>query len=360
MNPRNFKHASAPLVALAALALAGCDVDRATANEPFGDIGYGTRLTPAANPNLPNGTVSRNTASDSVFIRVAGIETLAPGNAYHVWFGTFNSADSTVSGWVPAVGNLRTVTYDTTGVDPASGQPVVDSTTAGRTVLTPGVSSFSLGGPRVRQRLAVPQTVRGTRNVVLITIEDGAPTEPDLTGPRPLWVILPATLTTAGTAMSFGTFNPRPNQRYVFGAVGRGVAMFRGGVLSVADTALARPPVGYYYATALIKRDDDGVVTDTLFLGAQTAPYPRRTISLREADVSQPDPVVLVDPPTILAAANRLLASEAGLTGTLPFAGFADVVVSLEAKAGLEDTLAPSFVLTAPVPGVVRTAPSGS
>ena len=355
MNLRSHLRAARPLVALAALTLAACDVDRATATEPFGAIGYGTRLTPVIGANLPNGLVSRNTASDTVIIRVAGVEELAAGNAYHVWFGTFNNADSTVIDWVRAVGNLRTVTYDTTGVDPASGQPIVDSTGV---VNVAGTSSFSTGGPQVRHRLAVPQATRGTRNVVLVTIEDGAPTTPDLTGPRPLWTILPATLTTAGTAMFFGTFNPRPNERYVFTNVGRGLATFRGGVLTVADTALARPPVGYYYATAIVKRNAEGVPVDTVLLGAQTAPFPRRSISLREADVTQPDGVVLNDPPTILAAANRLIASEAGLGGTLPFEGFTEVIVSLETKAGLEDRLTPTYILSAPVPGVVNTAPS--
>ena len=114
--------------------------------------------------------------------------------------------------------------------------------------------------------------------------------------------------------------------------------------------------MGYYYARYLIKLDDKNKPVDTLDLGAQTAPYPRRNVSLREADVSVPDPVVQTTPPSIQAAANRVsVDTVARFKGmTKPFSGFAFGYVTLESKYGREGVAAPTIVLAGTVPGVVR------
>ena len=54
----------------------------------------------------------------------------------------------------------------------------------------------------------------------------------------------------------FGNYDPSPLKEYNYVQTGRGRAITRGNILVVDDSALSRPPVGYYYATYLVKRDD--------------------------------------------------------------------------------------------------------
>ena len=331
----------------ACLALtAACETDRATVTDPIGPRILQGRLVPDGR-NLPGGAVAFNDGGDSLVITITGVEELATG-AYHVWLG--NTADDAFTDVVPAVGSLSITTADTTFDD--QGDPQATLTTEDRA----GVSTFKEGGANVTMRMAVPLTADvEARTRVLVTIEatDNA-SAPTMTGPRPLFADL--TDLYAGDvgeqALSFGTFNPKGDgdSSYVFVATGRGFANFieNMNVLTVADTALMRPPVGYYYATSLIGRNETGQPTDTLVIGEQTAPAPDRDVSLRNADVEVPHPVVIAAPqPQIRAAANRLQA-----TGTSPFAGFNEVVVHLETKQGIA-AVAPTYVLVAPVPGPV-------
>ena len=327
---------------------AACETDRATVTDPIGERILQGRLVPDGR-NLPGGTVAFNEGMDSLVITISGVEELATG-AYHVWLA--NTADDALADVVPATGSLRISTADTTFN--AEGDPEATVSTVDRG----NVSTFTEGGANVTIRLAVPFTAAAeARTRVLVTIEetDNA-TAPTASGPRPLFAELSDLYAedVAEQALSFGTFDPRGDgdSSYVFVPTGRGFANFIGRTLTVADSALMRPPVGYYYATSLIGRNETSQAVDTLIVGEQTAPAPRRSVSLRNADVQTVDPVVIPAPqPQILAAANRLDA-----TGTTPFAGFNEVVIHLETKQGVA-TVAPTYVLVAPVPGVVATPP---
>ncbi len=197
-----------------------------------------------------------------------------------------------------------------------------------------------------------------TRNLVLISIvTDAAATAPSEIQP----LFANYTRTTAGTSTSplrFGNYHPRADSVYVFGISGRGFAsVFNDEILIIEDSSLARPPEGYYYAASLIRRDSANVVRDTILLGAQTAPFPRRNVSLRDADISLVDPVVQASPPIIVAASNRIDAdtiSALNAAGNRPFLGVANVLITLESKFGFEAIVSPSVILSATVPNSIR------
>jgi hypothetical protein len=143
----------------------------------------------------------------------------------------------------------------------------------------------------------------------------------------------------------------------------------RGNVLIVNDSSLGRPPLGYYYAAWGVKMDAEGTPTDTILIGEQTAPYPNRDISLRNADsvlvssqAQAPAPPVAsagdwaqASPGGILAAANRI-----ELSGPTPFRGLARVLVTLESKHADPTRMGPVVILRADVPDIVRAGPPGS
>ena len=340
--------ATARIAALASiLALtAACETDRASVTEPIGSRILGGRLVPDGR-NLPGGVVSFSEEFDSLVVTITGVEELATG-AYHVWMG--NTAGDTVADVMAAAGTISIITTDTTFN--AEGDPEAESSTTSR-----AGSTFKEGGSNVVIRLAVELTDEViARELLYVTIEatDGAAT-PTRTGPRPLFASLTNLYYDEDTfeqALSFGTFDPKGggDSSYVFVPTGRGYANFIGNAFTVADSALMRPPVGYYYATSLIGRNETNQPVDTLVVGEQTAPAPERRVSLRNADVETVHRVVIAAPqPQILAAANRLDA-----TGATPFAGFTEVVVHLEAKQGIA-AVSPTYVLAAPVPAPVST-----
>jgi hypothetical protein len=168
------------------------------------------------------------------------------------------------------------------------------------------------------------------------------------------------------SAVRFGNFAPRPADEYRFVATGRGFTAVHGSVLIIEDSSLFRPPIGYYYDAVVIKPavaatdDDPAVPGDTLLLGAQTAPFPDRDVSLRDADVNDDlHPVVQETPRILVAASSRVdtdtipeLADE-----TFPFLGFTTVRVTLKNKAANPNVASPVIILSATLPEIISVGP---
>jgi len=218
-----------------------------------------------------------------------------------------------------------------------------------------------------RVELIVSQTSAGvdptTKNLVLITIEpNAAATEPGAVAP--LWARTDegdiggtAHIDVITTPLSFGNFAADPADDYLFAATGRGRVAYRDNILVIDDSALARPPEGYYYATWLVKRDSaTNAVEDSIPLGPQMAPFPDRTVSLYDADTGTPHPVVQTTPPSIIAAGNRVDADTVAALGDgrTSYRGIAQVFITLEAKAGDPGPMSPSIVLSGAVPEAIR------
>ena len=367
----------------AALALlagtVACEDARTGVDVPDGGVAYGFQLA-SDGRNLPSiqlnyrrpaGTAQVPPVDTSVTVTLRGLDSLTT-RVYQVWLADLNADSSGLVNVVKATGQLRWVRTDST-VN-AEGDIV---TTEQSQVISSAGSSFTNGGPATRVELRLTRASTGTsvraREVVFVTIEqDASATVPG--DVRPLWARLsdrgsetaeviagpsgPVTIAATSVAMGrFGNFAPKPANEYRFVPVGRGRGDFLGRVLTLDDSALARPPVGYYYSAALIERDSTtNAATDTLDLGAQTAPWPRRTVSLFDADVSTPDPVVQLVPPSIVAAASRIVADTvSGLAlESHPYKGLAEVRITLESKYGRADVMAPTVVVSGTVPGVVR------
>ena len=338
--------------ALAAAALAGgaCTDRRASVLEPLVPNSYDFALSRDPR-NVPSGSLTVKMAAggtDSLILTVRSLEPLTTG-VYQLWLGTTDNA--TASGFVKATGTITVIRTDT------SLTPEGDIVTQDVTVsTTSGASSFTDGGPSTRIVLRASTASIGSsplaHNLLLVSVEaDANATEPSAV--RPLWTTYSQTATST-RSLKFGTFDPRPDSAYVFVPAGRGLASVLGNVLMITDSSLARPPRGYYYAAWAILRDTANAITDTVFLGELTAPPPRRNVSLRNADESIVDPVVVAQPPLILAAANRVRADTLGLGAAQPFKNFANVYVTLENKRGNEATASPTIILSGEVPGIVR------
>jgi hypothetical protein len=359
----SFPRAAFAALALGVIATAACRDDRAAITEPFGSVAYNARLLPAPQ-GIPGGTARSVAANGVVFgtrtataasrvFTFTGLDSLVGTNVYQVFVGNRNATTGVVT-YAPATGTVYAVRSDTT-VDPVTGDPSFSSFVT----TTTGTSSFQNGGSNVTVYLVVPNTTFGTSNLVLVTIEPApGATTPTLSGPRPLWAR--GTFTTS-TALNFGTYNENPANDEFFTATGRGYARFRDNIILVDDSALVRPPVGYYYETHIVARDG-GVVDEasSISLGAQTAPAPRRNVSLFDADVNVVDEVVLAR--SIRAAANRVsvdtLDARAGAPEGFPFAGLSEIVVTLEAKAGRPEVRSPTIVLAGTTPIEVSTPPA--
>jgi hypothetical protein len=328
-------------------AVGACEFDRATVLSPLGEPSYDFALT-SDGRGVPRGTVV--IGEDTAFapspelvtkINLQGLEQLASG-VYQVWFANIDAG--AIANATPATGLRLVIRTDTTFTD--EGDPVPQPVTIDSTT---GVSTITSGGPAVTASLIVTEASLGADpqsfDVVLVSLEAAA----GAAAPTaiPMWA---RGVDGAGTAtVRFGNFAPESADEYRFVATGRGLGGIRGNVLIVDDSALARPPVGYYYASWLVKRDDSGNPIDTLMIGEQTAPYPDRDVSLRDADINADlHPVVLDFPMSILAAANRI-----ELSGADPFIGFQDLWVTLENKFGVEDQAAPTIVLSGTVPEIV-------
>ncbi|MDQ6635078.1 MAG: hypothetical protein M3Z10_10030 [Gemmatimonadota bacterium] len=333
----------------------GCSQDRAAVTDPFGPPAYNFRLSKVGT-NLPHGTVDVTApATDSTGIKVTlqGLEPLTSG-VYQLWLGS--QTDSAASGFVKAVGSLVVARTDTT-VN-AAGDPVFRTDT---TLRQSNVSSFTIGGAKLTIIVNITKLSLGSdplaKNLLLVTVEDNASaTTPGAS--RPLWRSFSTTTSSSGP-LNFGTFNAKPDSAYVFVLSGRGTASVFGGILVLDDSALSRPPVGYYYAVFAVKRDSVGKAVDTLALGAQTAPYPNRSQSLRDADITLIPGVVIASPPEILAAANRIKSDTIPrLDKATPYAGFTDLIITLQHKKGAGTIASPAIALSAIFPGVVTKPPS--
>lgn len=375
---------------VAAIAVAAaCTDNRSTVTEPQA-VQYGFALAPDGR-NLPGGSVfyirpdtgavaAANGQDTAVVVSLKGLDSLTT-KVYQVWLVDTTAAGTDFANITKAKGNLRIVRTDSSLNQ--VGDVVTDSVV--RTVA--GVSSFTNGGPATRIDLTITRTTLGlagtapsplTRAIVLITLEDDA----NATTPgtiRPLWArraersaevvtnkpgtIPPAPIyRTATSPIRFGNFALRSSGEYRFTPVGRGRGAIGDDFVVFDDSSLMRPPVGYYYAGVLIKADAANKQVDSLDLGPQTAPLPRRNISLIDADVSIPDAVVQTTPPSIVAAANRVSVDTiAGFEGnTTPFLGYALAYVTLESKYGVPKAASPTIVLSGVIPGIVRNGPPAS
>jgi hypothetical protein len=333
-------------LALAATATAACSPDRAISNNPLGDPAYGVQLV-LLPTNLPRGSVAfvagATAQDDSLLIRLRGLDSLETGH-YHVWI-----ADSVASAFTRADGDLMVIRADT--VLDQFGDPVE----APDTNVIAGVSSFQNGGPAHTMVLTVTRASAGIGptgplGLVVVTIEGAAGATAPTFDVAPLWGLR------GGAALSFGNFQPDPADRYVYVPQGRGRAYVRGEIFLINDSSLTRPPAGYFLAAYAIERDVDNNIVDTLYLGPHTAPFPRRHLSLRDADVQIVDPIVqTTTPPQILAASVRVDADTvSGLTGVEPYLGFSEVLVTLESKAKPDSRLGPAILLRANIPDIVR------
>jgi hypothetical protein len=377
---------------VAALAVAAaCSDNRSTVLEPQA-VQYGFALAPDGR-NLPGGTVAyirpdtgvvaaANAQDTAVVVTLRGLDSLTT-KVYQVWFIDTTAAGTDLTRITKATGNLRIIRTD------SSINSLGDVVTTQVIRTATGVSSFSNGGPATQVELTVTRATLGSgiaasdtsllsRAIVLISLEDnaGAATPSAI---RPLWArrsaasaevvtnkpgtIPPAPIFRTATApIRFGNFGIRASQEYRFVPVGRGRGAIGDDFVVFDDSSLMRPPVGYYYAGVLIKQDATNKPVDTLDLGPQTAPLPRRNVSLIDADVSIPDGVVQATPPSIVAAANRVgVDTIAGFEGnTTPFRGFALAYVTLESKYGVPNSPAPTIVLSGTIPGIVRNGPPTS
>jgi hypothetical protein len=374
------KSASGLVVAAALALLAGaCDDARTDVSAPDGGVAYGFQLAGDGRnlPSIqltyrrPSGTAQTPPVDSSLTITLRGLDSLTT-RVYQVWLADLNADSSALVNVVKATGQLRWVRTDST----VNAEGDIVTTEVSGAIAGAG-SSFTNGGPATRVELRATRASTGTaaftKQLVLVTIEQDA----NATAPgdvRPLWarksntgtevaeVIAgtggAVTIASIGTAAGrFGNFAPKPADEYRFVPVGRGRGDILGRVLTLDDSSLARPPVGYYYSAALVRRDSaTNTPTDTLDLGAQTAPWPRRTVSLFDADVATPDPVVQLAPPSIAAAASRLVADTvpALVLEAHPYVGFAEARITLESKYGRPDVMAPTIVVSGTVPGVVR------
>lgn len=307
--------------------LGACSSDRATVLEPYGDPIFNFRTLPvaAASQALPGGTVVVDrpaTGTGSITVTLRNLEPLASPAVYKVFV-----TDSAGTTFTPATGELLLITTATTT----------------DTVVTAGVTSTAGFAANQRAVLRISSASLGSDptasrfGVVVVSIVDGeAATAPSSV--RPLWARYALAATGAATqtvALSFGNYDPNTATAYRFVPAGRGTAGVRGNAIFWDDTALARPPQGYYYAGFARSVDAEEVVNDTLLLGDLTAPYPRERVSLRDADVRIVDPVVTDRPMAIDFATLRFFRP----TGT--FMGFRDLYLVLKAKRAADATLLP-------------------
>lgn len=357
---------SLALIAAGALLSAGCKDTRATLTNPVGTVYNATFAKVGV---LPRGTATRFAegapSANEFSVTLAGLEELGSGT-YHVWLATQATATAAPADVVPATGTLLIIRTDTiidTAGDPV---PVPD------TIVVNATSTFTSGGPATRMELTVTEatltaagaaiTDPGAYNLVFVTIEPSVVTSPSAGAPTPLWARFFDQGTLDGqAAFKFGNFAPDPASEYVFQATGKGSVGVFEKLLVVDDSSLALPPKGYYYATVLTRKDANNVFLAPIVLGPQKAPYPRRSVSLMDADVNPNlDPVVAEFPPSILAASERVkidTISGAAIVPEQPFRFYQEIHVTLEAKAGIAAP-SPDVILAATFPARAAKPPT--
>ena len=350
MNSRILRHGRIAAAAIAVVVAAtACKSDRATVFEPYGPNSYDFHLSNAddiASAGLPAGTVTVTTGATAttpgtVKVTLDNLHALS-GSVYKVWIAeAINDDLVNVS---PLVGNI-TVT-DAAGNETTTANASTFNGGAGTTIVIDADATTFGSNPSTAQH-----------NVVFVSIESGTGTSDTPSATQPLWALYtvsanPSTPVTAN--MTFGAFAKKAADRYAYFINGHGEGGVRGTTLIVDDSSLARPPIGYYYGAFLVNAD----ASDTLYLGELTAPFPRRNISLRDADASVVDPVVQTNPPLITTASILFDGSKAGLTGTLPYEGWTNFFIALIAKQGVQGELPPNVVTSGTLPTIVTTAPA--
>lgn len=351
--------ASASLVALAA-----CTDNTANSLDPIGSPVYGVSQS-VAGSNVPQGTVSFLTRgavvpSDSIRATFQGLDSLENGYRYAAWVG-----DSAGTTFKPAPGFLITTRTDT--ALNAAGEPTVTVRvdTLGR------VTSFQGKGPRTSMLYVTSPSVGGyaasdPTGVFLITIEATATATTPNADRRILFARRGAN--NASVRLNFGNFVGDVFKQYVFTTSGRGRVYVRDDVLQVSDSSLSRPPKGYFYAVYGVKRNAQNVASDTIYFGELHSPYPNRATSLRNADSLivdasvQPPSAARIDAGNVMIIAGSVLTHSADITKlasatTNPYAGIAQILVTLESKHKTDARLGPAIVLTSDLPGIVRTPP---
>lgn len=371
------------------VAIPACNDETSTVLAPMNRKAYNFLLTKEGS-NVPRGDVTTTRApvaaggTNTFTLTLRGLEKLQAGSFYQVWIGTVAaiggaSRDSAVN--LTTLRRLASNDFVVTKVDTTI-SPEGDFVPASTILVNRQVcctSGFNEGGPGVTIRMRTNTAALGvnpsTLNLVLVTLvsDTVAPPLPDAEGSQAkLWAryrtpgsppaATPANPDSSVTAnLGFGNFHATPSKQYTFIASGRGRGSLLAdkNVLILDDSILARPPKGYFYEAWLVARDDNTnfFARDSLSLGPQTAPYPRRAISLYGADSALVDQVIQVSPALIFAAASRVQGdSLAGLSTTTAnrFRGIANAYITLEAKLGTAD-MAPAIILGGTMPPPIRS-----
>lgn len=368
------------LGAAGVVSLAACSEKRAILTDPIGATAYGYNMANLAT-NLPRGTVrfkyhtsAAAVTPESVTVTLSGIDSLSSG-FYTAWIG-----DSLGTTFKRVTGLLTAVRTDTS-------LDAIGNIVATPVPLTLGTfSAIQNGNTRTTftwkfERTAAGAASADSATVFLISIESSnAATTPNATR-RPIFARRPEGSPSGGVATSpirFGNYAASTSDQYLYSATpARGRGFVWGEVLFTRDSSLAVPPIGYYYATYLIKFVPPGATTgDTLFLGDLTSPWPNDGVSLHDADsVASIDPTnVVAALPTfpqnreIIAGAVRISAdtvaalpsaicstNAAGDNRPCPYMGFTEVRLTLESKNAARGRMGPARILGGAVPFVITS-----
>lgn len=349
------------VTAFAALGATACSEERAIFTEPVGDAAYGFQLQQTAT-NLPRGSVRfLTTGAESVTVTISGLDTLTTG-FYTAWLG-----DSLGTTFKRVTGSLRATRQDSTLDALGNVAPVGGSTAPTPVVIELGnFSAMQNGNPRTTFRWAFTRAGSGLvagdlMQHFVITIEDNATATTPSASRRPIWARRGDAALSAGArtpALKFGNYAPSVLDEYVFsGTPARGRGYFRGATLTVNDSTLARPPIGYYYAffaMGAFYPQPGAPASDTIFIGDQTSPWPRRELSHFSADSMISDPLVVVDRPrSIIAGSQRIAAADAGRAGEHPWANLEQVWLMVKPKAGPRGVAGTARILRGTVPFVI-------
>jgi hypothetical protein len=398
MRRSTFFAASASIAVLSA-----CTDNGANSLSPIGSPAYGVSHV-LAGANVPQGSATFYTRSDttgaptvvvkvpgttrdtilptapvtdSVRLTLQGLDSLEGTFHYQAWIG-----DSTTYTFKPAPGLLSLTRTDT--VLNAAGEPTVVIT---RTPAGAASASFQGKGPRTSYLFVTSRKLSGIApadafQTLLITIESStAPTAPnkdraiiftrrnsEVVSSVKRAVVVGDSATDRNTRVRFGNYDPDLLKQYVYVAAGRGRIYVRDDVLEVSDSSLSRPPKGYFYGVYGVKRNAQNLPIDTIYFGPLRSPFPRRDLSLREADSVVVDPLIQPSSaqfangfsPSIIAGGVYVHSKDVTETAsatTNPYAGIAQILLSLESKHKTDARLGPSIILTADLPGIIRTPP---
>ena len=400
---------AAPLALTALLAVtAACNDDTATFLEPRGRTFNYVLIKEGSNvPRMTGGAMSLSRPANASLtqmtstiaeINIQGLEKLAGSAGYVLWSASLVDApDPAPPGDSMLVNIARYRTSDFIAIEAdttinSSGDFVPDIDTLQRQNTRAIMPTFNFGGPGVTYVVRSDSAALGVyphnRTIIFVTVvaDTAAPTTPATDGSdMRLWLRYPTTNPAASTtatttatrtpAAAFGNGNASAAKQYLFIASGRG----RGAVVPetntmiVDDSLLARPPKGYYYETFLVKREDNIVFNaiDTISVGPQTAPAPRRNLSLYSADSTDIAGIVQ-NPPgfpalqLIYAAASRINCSGGTCTNSLgnpvprlaatgnAYRKVANIYISLEHKLGTP-LMSPAIILNGIAPAAIRT-----